>query len=163
VTSGTTAIEKDARVDGDVIMTSGDLRVDGEIDGDVFLTSGTIRIGADGVIRGDVVWTSGQIDEEEGARIEGSVPVDSDASSYGDIAGFFVGFFLVPLIIFFAVIILLIVLIVVLIKRRGATRKAQAQLSEPVEQIKLLKKQFDEGSITEEDYEARKKEILEKI
>lgn len=166
ITSGNGTLEEDSLVTGDVLMTSGDLQVDGEINGNIVLFSGAVSLGPEAIIHGDIWGTSGDVQRADGAEVRGQILTSQSIFRFGD--GFFASLFGLicglPLLLIGGLIVLVIVL------RRGRDAKsspvpaAQPQASVTFEdsslKLKKLREMLDNGLITEDDYEAKKTEIL---
>lgn len=177
VTSGTVTLEANSQVTGSIYMTSGVLRMgkNSEVGKDVVMTSGDIIMEDGAVIHGDLVLTSSDADVRQapGATVEGNV-------SY-DIAPFAIGFGLRVLLLccVLPVIILLVVILLLgrWIGRRSKPKEtvvpapvtapvpipAPAETEEFKSMLQNLKNMLDEGLISQEDYEAKKADILSKM
>ena len=159
-TEGVVTLKEGSRVTGNVIMTSGELRVESNaiIGGSVVMFSGEVFLEPGSVVRGDVIRTSGDIHQEEGAVIQGQVS--------SNIAGF-IASFIVRLIGLYCVLPLALIGVVIgvavyFVRRRRRQRvvEAPAPSGEPTQKLKELKAMLDEGLIKEEEFEAKKAEIL---
>ena len=162
-TEGVATLKEGSRVTGNVIMTSGELRVEADavIGGSVVMFSGDVYLESGSVVRGNVIRTSGDIHQAEGALIQGQVS--------SNIAGFIVSYILrligqccvLPL----AVLGVVIGVAVYFVRRRRRQRmvEAPAASGEPTQKLKQLKAMLDDGLITEEEFEAKKAEILSKM
>ena len=162
-TEGVVTLKEGSRVTGNVIMTSGELRVESNaiIGGSVVMFSGEVYLEPGSVVGGDVIRTSGDIHQEEGAVIQGQVS--------SNIAGFIVSYIL-RLIGLYCVLPLVFIGVVIgvavyLARRRRRQRivEAPAPSGEPTQKLKQLKGMLDDGLITEEEYEAKKAEILSRM
>jgi len=162
-TEGVVTLKEGSRVTGNVIITSGELRVESDaiVGGSVVMFSGEIYLEPGSVVRGDVIRTSGDIHQEEGAVVQGQVS--------SNIAGFIVSF-LLRLIGLYCVLPLALIGVVIgvavyLVRRKRRQRVVEAPVpsGEPTEKMKQLKAMLDEGLITEEEFEAKKAEILSKM
>jgi len=69
--NGNYFVEKDEKINADIVITDGDLEIDGEINGSVIVVLGDIIINRSGVIRGDAIAVSGDIIRRSGAIIFG--------------------------------------------------------------------------------------------
>ena len=58
---GDASIDDDERIDGDVLILDGDLKIDGEVDGDVLAIFGDIDLGSSAYIKGDVISVNGKV------------------------------------------------------------------------------------------------------
>jgi hypothetical protein len=162
-TEGVVTLKEGSRVTGNVIMTSGQLRVetDAIIGGSVVMFSGELYLESGSIVRGNVIRTSGDIHQEEGALIQGQV----SSNIAGFIAAYLVrlvGLYCVLPLVFLGVVIGAVVFFV----RRGRRRhmvEAPAPPQEPLQKLKQLKAMLDDGLISEEEYEAKKAEILSKV
>lgn len=169
ITSGNGTLEEDSLVTGDVLMTSGDLQADGEIEGDIILTSGRVFLGPRAIVHGDIWGTSGNVQQADGAEVRGQILTNQSTFRFG--GGFFAS--LIGLICGLPLLLIggLIVLVVVLRSGRGAKSspapavqpQAPAPSEDPSLKLKKLKEMLDSGLITEDDYEAKKTEILAKM
>lgn len=73
VVGGNVTIEEEATLKGDLVVTGGTIRSDGEIQGDVVIAGGQVTLGEPALVTGDVVLIGSQLDQAEGASIEGDV------------------------------------------------------------------------------------------
>lgn len=169
VTSGTVTLEANSRVTGSILMTSGVLRMgeNSEVGGDVVVTSGDVAMADGAVIHGDLVFTSSDIGfrQAAGATVEGNTTYD--------IAPYAVGFgikglllcCLLPVII----IIVVVLLLGALIGRRSRPKEKSVPAPQPIEtedtkaKLQNLMNLLNDGLITQEDYETKKKDILSKL
>lgn len=160
ITEGVATLKEGSRVTGNVILTSGELRLetDAIVGGSVVMFSGDVYLAPGSVVRGNVIRTSGDIHQEEGALIQGQVS--------SNIAGF-IASYIVRLISLYCVLPLVFLGVVIgvavyLVRRRRGQRlvEAPAPSGEPTQKLRQLKAMLDEGLITEEEYEAKKAEIL---
>jgi cytoskeletal protein CcmA (bactofilin family) len=159
VTSGNATLEQASRVTGDVIMTSGNLQANGEVDGNILLTSGNVSLGPQAVVKGNITATSGNVSQAEGAQVRGEISSNQSAVTIG--GAFFARLFgllcCAPLLLIGG----LIFLLAVLLRRKPTAVSAdQGPVEATSEKLKNLKQMFDEGLITEAEYEAKKAEIL---
>ena len=138
-----------------------------EVGKDVVITSGDIFMAEGSVIHGDLVTTSSDIGlhQAQGATIEGNTTFD--------IAPFAIGFgsrvlllcCLLPVI----GVIVLILILGALIGRRSRQKVKSVPVTTPVEtedtkaRLQNLMNMLNDGLITQEDYEAKKAEILSKM
>lgn len=161
ITSGNATLEEGSRVTGNVFMTSGDLYADGEVDGDILLTSGDIELGPNAYVHGDVKGTSGRVTQADGARVGGQVSTRQSSFSVG--FPLFSRFLLLCCLLPLVVIVAIIVLIVALVRRRPAPAapvQPPAAADDPSQKLRQLKAMLDDGLIAEEEYEAKRAEIL---
>ncbi len=82
---GDAEIEEDERIDGDIIITKGTLKIDGEVDGTVLAIFGDVELGSAAYIHGDVVSVNGKVWTEDDTNIRGdvvvtNVPIENDKS-----------------------------------------------------------------------------------
>jgi hypothetical protein len=70
---GDTVIERDAYIDGDVIVMRGDIEIAGEVDGSVVAVFGDIVVSRDGAVHGDVVSVDGEVHRHRRAIIDGDI------------------------------------------------------------------------------------------
>ena len=162
-TEGVVTLKEGSRVTGNVILTSGELRVESDaiIGGSVVMFSGEVYLAPGSVVRGNVIRTSGDVHQEEGAVIQGQV----SSNIAGFIAGYVVrliGLYCVLPLVFLGVV---IGVAVYFVRRRRRQRvvEAPAPSGEPTQKLKQLKAMLDDGLITEEEFEAKKAEILSKM
>lgn len=159
ITSGNAWLEEDSRVTGNVFMTSGRLYVDGEVEGDIFLTSGNVDLGSNAVVHGDVKGTSGSVRRAPGARVDGEVSTGISGFSIG--FSFFARFIFLLCVLPVLVMVAIILLIISLVRRRpAAPARPPTAPDEPAQKLKQLKQMLEDGLITEDEYEAKKAEIL---
>jgi hypothetical protein len=78
---GNTTIEKDDRVEANVVVKGGDLTVYGTIDGDVLVVGGTLYVKEGGQITGDARVINGKIVKDEGGLIEGTEDTTSSRTA----------------------------------------------------------------------------------
>lgn len=170
ITSDRATLAENSRVTGNVILTSGELYVEegAQIGGSVVMFSGDIFLSSGAVVRGGVIRTSGDVHQEEGARIQGGIS--------SNIAGFIVSYVartitlycLLPLVVI-GVLVGVVVFLIIRMRRRPvaevpvAQAPAPAAPEDPSRKLNQLKAMLDDGLITEEDYEAKKAEILSKM
>ena len=167
ITSGNATLEQDSRVTGNVVITSGNLYADGEVEGDILLTSGNVELGPNANVHGDIKGTSGRITRADGARVGGTV---STSESNFDVGfPFFAPIFLLCCLLPLAVLVLFLILIIIAFARRRPAAAAPVQpapvqpaapADEPSQKLRQLKALLDDGLITEEEYEAKRAEIL---
>ncbi|MBE9509163.1 MAG: polymer-forming cytoskeletal protein, partial [Chloroflexi bacterium] len=74
VFNGDVTLEAGSRVEGSVIVWNGSADIEGAIEGDLVVSSGDIYLGGSAQVEGDVVcsWNC-DIDQEEGARVDGGI------------------------------------------------------------------------------------------
>ena len=160
MTSGETTLEEGSRVTGNVIMTSGTLNVYGQVDGDIVYSSAkSINLGPKSVVGGDIKGTSGDINRAEGAQVEGEISSDHTftlgAGFFAKVFGLLCG---VPLALVGSVVYLFA-------NRRKKVTETDAK---PVNsgtrdvptKLKQLKQMHEDGLITDDDFEAKKADIL---
>jgi hypothetical protein len=70
---GDITVDRNERVEGDVVAIGGSVTVNGEVTGDVTSIGGTLTLGPDAVVRGDAVSVGGAMSRAPGARIDGEV------------------------------------------------------------------------------------------
>jgi cytoskeletal protein CcmA (bactofilin family) len=154
ITSGNATLEQDSRVTGNVVITSGNLYADGEVEGDILLTSGNVELGPNANVHGDIKGTSGRITRADGAR----------ESNFDVGFPFFAPIFLLCCLLPLAVLVLFLILIIIAFARRRPAPAAPVQpaapADEPSQKLRQLKGMLDDGLITEEEYEAKRAEIL---
>lgn len=159
ITSGVATLEEGSRVTGNVLMTSGDLQIDGEIDGNVVMFSGNISLGPAAIVHGYIRGTSGTVQQGgETTQVEGQISMEQSTFTIG--WGFFASLFglicVLPLVLIGGS----IVTVIVLRRGRRASQPMSAASEDPAQQLKQLKQMFDNGLITETEYEAKKAEVL---
>lgn len=160
ITSGDATLKEDSRVTGNVLMTSGHLQVDGEVDGNVVMFSGNVSIGPEGIVHGDIRGTSGTVLQDgQTTQVGGQIELEQSTFTIG--AGFFASLF--GLLCGLPLALIIAVILVVVALRRGRTPD---EPSEPAagessaQKLKELKQMLDDGLITDEEYEAKKAELL---
>ncbi len=80
---GDAEIDQNERVDGDIVVLNGTLKVEGEVTGTVLAIFGDVELGPDAYVHGDVVSVNGKVWTEDESKIRGdvvvtNVPVDKD-------------------------------------------------------------------------------------
>ena len=65
---GDVHVPADERLDGDIVLIGGSLRVDGEVTRDIVLIGGSAEFGPEAVIRRDVTVVGGRVTRDPGAR-----------------------------------------------------------------------------------------------
>ncbi|HEY6361712.1 MAG TPA: polymer-forming cytoskeletal protein [Vicinamibacterales bacterium] len=70
---GDVRVERDERIEDDVVAVFGSAQVDGEVDGDVAVVGGSLTLGPEAVVHGDVNVIGGTLTRAATARIEGEV------------------------------------------------------------------------------------------
>lgn len=160
MTSGAATIEEGSRVTGNVFMTSGTLNVDGQVDGDIIYSSAkNINLGPDSVVGGDIKGTSGNVHRSDGAQVGGEISSDHTftvgAGFFFKAFGFLCG---IPLV-------LIGLLVYGLTGRRQKKSETGPNVVDATPRdipgtLKQLKQMQEEGLISEEDYEAKKADIL---
>ena len=166
MTSGEATLETGSRVTGNVIMTSGMqtglLTQTYQVDGDIIYSSAkSINLGPNSVVGGDIKGTSGDVYLSEGAQVDGEIKGDHTftlgAGFFAKVFGLLCG---VPLALIGSIIFLLSS------RRKKVVESGPAQnpgaLDIPVK-LKQLKQMQAEGLISEEDYEAKKADILKDL
>ncbi|HSL30121.1 MAG TPA: polymer-forming cytoskeletal protein [Anaerolineales bacterium] len=73
VFGGNVTIEEDAVLNGDLVVIGGTIRSNGEMQGDIVVMGGQVSLEEAALVEGDVITIGGQLDQAEGARIEGEV------------------------------------------------------------------------------------------
>jgi len=66
-------VDRDERLDGDVVAIGGSVIVNGEVTGDATSIGGTLTLGPDAIVRGDAVSVGGVLNRAPGARVEGEI------------------------------------------------------------------------------------------
>jgi len=160
ITSGEATVEEGSRVTGDIFMSSGTLNIDGEVEGDIVYSSAkSINLGSKSVVGGDIKGSSGDVYRSEGAQVDGKISGDN-TFTLG------VGFFAKMFGILCGIPLALIGSVVYLItnRRRNATetnaKPADSEAHDIPTKLKQLKQMKDDGLISEEDYEAKKADLL---
>jgi hypothetical protein len=70
---GSIAVDRDERVDGQVVAVLGSVRVDGEVGDQVVAVLGSVNLGPEAVVRGDVTAVGGEVRRAPGAEIHGNI------------------------------------------------------------------------------------------
>ena len=70
-----TTINRHERIDGDVVILKGDLRVEGEVNGDILAIAGDVTVRSDGLVIGHVVTCNGNVKKRNRGRIIGDAIV----------------------------------------------------------------------------------------
>lgn len=160
ITSGEATVEEGSRVTGNIFMSSGTLNIDGEVDGDIVYSSAkSINLGPKSIVGGDIKGTSGKVNRSEGARVDGEISGDH-TFTLG------VGFFSKMFGLLCGIPLALIGSVVYLItnRRRNAnetsTKPTDSEARDIPTKLKQLKQMKDDGLISEEDYEAKKANLL---
>lgn len=73
VFGGNVTIEEDAILKGNLVVMGGIIKSNGEMHGDVVVVGGQVSLEESALVTGDLVTIGGQLDQAEGARIEGDV------------------------------------------------------------------------------------------
>jgi len=73
VISGSATLEKDSRVDGDVFIAGGNVRIAGTVNGDVAIVGGDVRLTSTAVVTGDVTSLGGDVRRDDGATVQGKI------------------------------------------------------------------------------------------
>lgn len=73
VFGGNVTIEEDAHLNGDLVVIGGTIQSNGETSGSVVVVGGQITLEESARVTGDVVTIGGQLDQAEGAEIQGEV------------------------------------------------------------------------------------------
>ncbi len=160
MTSGAATLEKGSHVTGNVFMTSGTLNVDGQIDGDIIYSSAkSISLGPDSVVGGDIKGTSGNVYRSEGAQVGGEI---SNNHTFTVGAGFL---FKVIGLLCGVPLVLIGLLVYWMTNRRQKKSETGPEVVDATPRdiprtLKQLKQMQEEGLISEEDYEAKKADIL---
>ena len=81
---GSVTIERDERVEGDVVVILGGLDVEGEVTGDVVVVAGSARLGPQAVAGGDVTVVGGSLQRASSAVLWGAVT----EVGFGGVRGF---------------------------------------------------------------------------
>jgi len=163
MTSGETTLEEGSRVTGNVIMTSGTLNVDGQVDGDIIYSSAkSINLGPRSVVGGDIKGTSGDVYRMEGSQIGGEIIGDHaftlSSDFFAKVFGLLCG---VPLALIGSVVYLFS-------NRRKKVAEAGGKLADfgtpdiPAK-LKQLKQMRDDGLINDDDFEAKKVDVLKEL
>jgi cytoskeletal protein CcmA (bactofilin family) len=162
LTSGNATLEEGSRVTGNVFMTSGNLYADGEVEGDIILTSGVVELGPNAVVHGDIRGTSGSVRRADGAQVRGQI--STNLSSFNIGFPFFARFLLLCCVLPLAALLLIIILVIASARRRPAPKAPvqppPAEAADPSQRLRQLEALLDEGLITQEEYEAKRAEIL---
>lgn len=72
---GDASIDDDERIDGDVLILDGDLKIDGEVDGDVLAIFGDIDLGSSAYVKGDVISVNGKVWSDDDSDVRGDIVV----------------------------------------------------------------------------------------
>lgn len=70
---GDITVDRNERLEGDVVALGGSLDVQGEVTGDAVAIGGTLTLGPEAAVRGDVVAVGGAMNRAPGARIDGEI------------------------------------------------------------------------------------------
>jgi cytoskeletal protein CcmA (bactofilin family) len=73
VFGGSATIEKDATVNGSVVLFGGTLKVDGTVNGDVAVTGGQVFLGAEAHVTGNLTTVAATLDQTDGSRVDGQI------------------------------------------------------------------------------------------
>jgi cytoskeletal protein CcmA (bactofilin family) len=73
VFGGNVTIEEDAILNGNLVVTGGTIQSAGEVQGDVVVTGGQVSLEESALVTGDVVLIGSQLDQAEGAEVEGQI------------------------------------------------------------------------------------------
>jgi hypothetical protein len=73
IASGRVTVDKDERIEGEVVSILGGADIDGEVMRDVSVIAGPLHLGPNAVVRGDVTVVGGRFDRDPGATIRGSI------------------------------------------------------------------------------------------
>ena len=73
VFGGNVTLEEDSNLNGNLVVIGGTVLSNGETQGDVVVVGGQISLDKDALVGGDVVTVGGQLQQAEGATIEGEV------------------------------------------------------------------------------------------
>jgi hypothetical protein len=73
VFGGNVIIEEDATLNGDLVVVGGTIQSNGETSGSMVVVGGQITLDESALVTGDVVTIGGQLDQAEGAEIQGEV------------------------------------------------------------------------------------------
>jgi hypothetical protein len=73
VFGGNVTIEESANLNGDLVVIGGTIKSNGETAGSVVVVGGQINLEESALVTGDVVTIGGQLQQAEGAKIEGEV------------------------------------------------------------------------------------------
>lgn len=163
MTSGETTLEEGSRVTGNVIMTSGTLNVDGKVDGDIIYSSAkSINLGPRSVVGGDIKGTSGDVYRAKGSQVGGEIGNDQTftlgADFFTRVFGFLCG---VPLALIGSVVYLFS-------NRRRNTAGTSAKSVDSgtrdiPAKLKQLKQMHEDGLINNDDFEAKKADVLKAL
>jgi hypothetical protein len=70
---GNVRVERDERIEGDVVAVLGNAYIDGEVTGEVTVVMGSAYLGPEAVVRDNVTVVGGRLNRSPGAQIEGTV------------------------------------------------------------------------------------------
>ena len=73
VFGGNVTIEEDANLNGNLVVIGGTIESNGETQGDVVVVGGQVSLEEEALVSGDVVTIGSQLDQADGAQIEGDV------------------------------------------------------------------------------------------
>ena len=79
VFGGNATLEQGSQVTGDVVLFGGNLNANGSIERSVVGLGGNVSLGESAVVKGDVTMIGAQLQQAEGARVEGNVISNLDA------------------------------------------------------------------------------------
>ena len=70
---GDARVERDERVEDNVVVVMGSAQIDGEVDGEVTVVMGSLTLGPEAIVHGEVHVIGGTLNRSPTARIEGAV------------------------------------------------------------------------------------------
>lgn len=78
VIGGTAFLEKGSKVAGNIFVLGGSLEVGGLVEGDITATGGYVRLYETAVVKGNVLAAGADVDQDEGAQVEGEINAEVD-------------------------------------------------------------------------------------
>jgi hypothetical protein len=70
---GGVSVDRDERIDGQVVAVIGSVRIDGEVSDQVVAVLGSVDLGPDAVVGGDVVSVGGRVNRRAGSQVRGGI------------------------------------------------------------------------------------------
>jgi uncharacterized membrane protein len=167
-TSGSVTLEEGSRVTGTIFLTSGLLRLaeNSHVGKDVVVTSGDVQMADGATIGGDIVLSSQDIGvkRDPGARVGGTITSNIATYVVSAVTQRLVLYCVVPAVLLVALVFGLGAVLGRSSRRnRASVTPAVDTAGEPEKKLMKLKAMLDQGLITEEDYTAKKRTILDEV